>query len=43
MYKDRLDVKGFKKRYGIEYEDTFSTIFNATTVRIVLDISFSRG
>lgn len=42
-YKTRLVAKGFKQRYGIDYEDTFSPIVKAVTIRTVLSIVVSRG
>jgi hypothetical protein len=42
-YNTRLVVKGFKQRYGIYYEDTFSPVVKTTTIRIVLSIAMSRG
>lgn len=42
-YKARLVTKGFKQRYGIDYEDTFSTVVKAATIRTVLSIAVSRG
>jgi hypothetical protein len=42
-YKPRLVAKGFKKRYGLDYEDTFSPVVKIATIRIVLSISVSRG
>jgi hypothetical protein len=42
-YKTRLVVKGFKQRYGIDYEDSFSPIVKSATIRIVLSIAASRG
>jgi hypothetical protein len=35
--------KGFKQRYGIDYEDTFSPVVKIATIRIVLSLSVSRG
>jgi hypothetical protein len=42
-YKARLVAKRHKQRYGIDYEDTFSPVVKAATIRIVLSISVSRG
>jgi hypothetical protein len=36
-------AKGFKQRYVIDYEDTFSPVVKAATIRIVLSIVVSRG
>jgi histone deacetylase 1/2 len=38
-----LVAKGFKRRYGIDYEDTFSPIVKIATIRTILDLSVSRG
>jgi hypothetical protein len=36
-------LKKIKQRYGINYEDTFSSVVKKATIRIVLSISVSRG
>ncbi len=35
-------AKGFKQRYGIDYEDTFSPVFKAATIRVILSIVVSK-
>jgi hypothetical protein len=40
-YKARLVSKGFKHCYGIGYEETFSYVVKACTIRLVLAISVS--
>jgi histone deacetylase 1/2 len=42
-YKAQLVAKGFKQRYGIDYEDTFSMVVKAATVRLILSIAVSNG
>jgi hypothetical protein len=42
-YKTRLVAKGFKQRYGIDYDDTFSPLVKIAIVRTILTIDVSRG
>jgi len=42
-YKAQLVAKGFKQRYGIDYEDTFSPVVKAATIRLVLSLAVSRN
>jgi hypothetical protein len=42
-YKACLVAKGFKQRYGIDYEETFNPVVNSATIRLVLTIAVSRG
>jgi hypothetical protein len=36
-------AKGFKQRYGIDYDDTFSPLVKIAIVRTILTIDVSRG
>jgi hypothetical protein len=38
-YKTRLVAKGFKQRYSIDYEDMFSPVVKAVTIRAILSIT----
>jgi histone deacetylase 1/2 len=42
-YNACLVAKGFKQRYVIDYEDTFTPVVKIATIRIVLSIVVSRG
>jgi hypothetical protein len=42
-YKARLVTKGFKQRYSIDYEDTFSPVVKASTIQAILSVAVSRG
>jgi hypothetical protein len=42
-YKACLVAKGFKQRYGLDYEDTFSHVVKPTTIRILLSLVVMRG
>jgi hypothetical protein len=36
-------AKGFKQRYGVDYEDTFSPVIKLATICLVLSIAVSQG
>jgi hypothetical protein len=43
QYKARLVTKGFKQRFGINYEDTFNPVVKMVTIHIILSITVSRN
>jgi hypothetical protein len=42
-YNARLVAKGFKQRYGVDYEDIFSLVIKHATIWLVLSVSISQG
>jgi hypothetical protein len=42
-YKACLVAKGFKQRYMIDYENTFSPVIKAATIRLVLSVAVTKG
>ncbi|XP_013617128.1 PREDICTED: uncharacterized protein LOC106323577 [Brassica oleracea var. oleracea] len=42
-YKARIVAKGFHQQQGIDYNDTFSPVIKATTIRIVLGLAVSNN
>jgi hypothetical protein len=42
-YKARLIAKGFKQRFGIDYDDTFRPVVKFATIHLVLSLTVSQG
>jgi hypothetical protein len=42
-YKARLITKGFKQRFGIDYDDTFRPVVKFATIHLVLSLTVSQG
>jgi hypothetical protein len=42
-YKAMLVAKGFRQRYGFDYEETFSHVIKPATIRLILSSTVSQG
>jgi hypothetical protein len=42
-YKAHLVVKGFKQQYEVDYEETFSPVVKASTIRVILSLAVLKG
>ena len=43
QYKARLVAQGFSQRHGIDYEETYSPVMEATTFRYLIYLVVSKG
>ena len=41
-YKARIVAKGYAKKYGIDYEETFSLVVKNTTIRVLITLAVSK-
>jgi hypothetical protein len=42
-YKVRLVAKGFRQRYGYDYEETFTPVIKPATIRLILSLVVTQG